>query len=301
MSIELFVDDIESVEEALRDDYVKGDDGRYVLKGMASALSGYVKVDDIEKHEKTQGLVSALDKERESRREAERKARELEERSSGMTEEEKKELETLRTARAEAEEKRRRAEGEFDKWREEIAQKHDQAIKDIVAERDQLREALVGGEVSRQIATALSDHGGRAAVLTPMLQQYVQATYEDGKVSISVTDADGNRKLDDQGNPLTISGFVEGMAKDKDFGDLFASKMKSGGGSGGDGGADGSQQQSQQGQQNQTDAEGRLKELESLANPNPRERLEMARLRGTAPTSEQLQQKYAGQVQNNPR
>jgi hypothetical protein len=283
MTIEVFVDDIDSVDEGLRDDYVKGDDGRYVLKGLSDMLSGYVKVDDIEKHEKTQGLVSALDKERESRRDAERKARELEEKSAGITEEEKKELAALRAAREEAEDKRRRSEGEFDRWRDDIAAKHEAETKGLVEENQKLKSIMVDDRVGREISDAMNEFGGRSTILEPLIRKFVQAGIEDDGIQIAVTDPDGVRLLDEQGAPLTIKGYVERMSTDKDFGDLFASKMKSGGGSGDAEATGGTADPG-------ADAQGqaRLKELSELANPSPKERLEMARLRGTAPTTEQL-------------
>ena len=296
MAIELFVDDIEAVDESLRDSYTKGDDGRYVLKGVAETLSGYVKVDDIEKHEKTQGLVSALDKEREARREMERKARELEERSQGLTEEEKKELAALRNAKEEAEEARRRKEGEFDKWREDIAQKHTEETKGFVEKIKSLEAMLTEDRVSREIAEAVNEFGGRAAILEPLIRRHVEAGIEEDRVNVSVKDGDGTRMLDDSGNPLSIKGFVERMAGDKEFGDLFASKMKSGGGSTSDENAEQKQRQASAGDDGQRSA--RLQELESKDRTalTPHERLELSRLRGTAPTTEQMQEARARQA-----
>lgn len=236
MAIEIFVDDIESVDEGLRDDYVKGDDGRFVLKALAKTLEGYVSVDDIEKHEKTQGLVSALDKERESRREAERKTRELEAKNDGLTDQEKTELAALRKVKEEAEDKRKRQEGEFDKWREEIVAKGATETAELVKDRDGLRNFVCTSQVERDIAAACNEFGGRANILEPLVQRSVKAAYEDGAVSISVTDKDGTRLLDDAGKPLSIRGMVERMSTDKDFGDLFASKKKAGGGSSSEGG-----------------------------------------------------------------
>lgn len=235
MAIDLFVDDIESVDESLREEYVKGEDGRFVLKSLGDTLSGYVKVDDIESHEKTQGLKSALDKERDARRDAERKAKQLEDQQASMSEEEKAELAQLRKAKDDAEEARRRKEGEFDKWRDEIATKHADETKGLVEERDQLKNYVVKTRVAADIAEACNEFGGRANILEPLVRQAVSAEFAEGDVAISVMEG-GTRLLDDEGKPLSIRGFVERMSKDKEYGDLFASKQKSGGGSSGDGG-----------------------------------------------------------------
>jgi hypothetical protein len=288
MTIALFVDDIETVDESLREEYIQGDDGRYVLRGMADTLANYVKVDDIESHEKTQGLVSALDKERERAKTAERRARELEDQHHGMTEEEKKELETLRTARAEAEERRRRQEGEFDKWREEIAEKHSAETKGLAEENVSLKGMIKEKEVSLQIESAMNEFGGRAQILEPLIRRYVKSEIDENGVSIAVTDAEGTRMLNGEGAPLSIRDYVERMSTDKEFGDLFKSNIKSGGGSDGDATKPGGESDSGTPQ----DAK-RMEELSSIANPNAHQRLELARLKGTAPTSEQIKEHRA--------
>ena len=75
MPIELRVDSLDDVDEAIRDDYVEAEDGKFVLKGITDMLGSYVHVDKITEHEKTLGLKSALDKERDSRKDLKSRTR----------------------------------------------------------------------------------------------------------------------------------------------------------------------------------------------------------------------------------
>lgn len=242
MPIEVMVDSLDDVDASLHEEYVQGSDGKFVLKGMAETLKGYVPVEKVTEHESVANLKSALDKERDSAKQLGRRVKELETQSAGLSEEEKGELATLRKAKEDAEESRRRREGEFDTWRDEINGKHADETKGLVAERDGLMAALCEDRISRDIAAGCNEFGGRANILEPLVRRAVKADYEatddGGRVNISVMDAEGTRLLDNDGKPLTISGFIEKMSQDKEFADLFTSTQKSGGGSSSEGAGD---------------------------------------------------------------
>lgn len=294
MTIELRVDSLDDVDEAIREDYVEAEDGKFVLKGITDMLGSYVHVDKITEHEKTAGLKSALDKEREARKELERSNKDLAAKAGdAMTPEEKKELDTLRQVKADATDKQRRAEGEFDVWRTEEKTRHADEIKGLVTERDTLRSGIITDRVSRDIVSAINEFGGRANILEPLIRLSVGASYEDGKVNIAVNDAAGVRRLDSEGQPLSIRSLVEGMSTDKEFGDLFKSTQKSGGGSTSEGGDTGEGDGDKGGNPEHTDEQksqlaGFKKILDDGGQLPPADRLQYARLRGTAPTTEQL-------------
>lgn len=234
MPISAFVEDIEQVEETLREEYVPVESGGYRLK----ALEGFVPEDKVTEHESVKNLKSALDKERESRKDYERKLKEQENSAHKMSDEEKEELSALREAKEKAEEARRRREGEFDKWRDEIKSSHTKEIQSIVGERDQLKQSLCEDRVSREITAACNELGGRAVILEPLIRKAVEAEYSEGRVDIHVKDPDGTNLLDENGKALTIAGYVQRMSEAKEFADLFASRQKSGGGSSSDAGGD---------------------------------------------------------------
>jgi len=233
--IKPFVEDIEQVDESFRDAYVENDDGGYRLK----ALEGFVPEDKVTEHESVLNLKKTMQKERERANELEKQIKGLE--GATVTDEEKEELKQLREARQKAEEDRKRREGEFDKWREEISGKHKKEIQDIVAERDQLRSAICNDSVKSQIAEACNEFQGRAKILEPLIRQNIQTEFVDGRVEVTVVDSDGTKKLDDDGRPLSIRAFVEQMSADKEYADLFASQQRNGGGSSSDSGRDDSE------------------------------------------------------------
>jgi len=227
MAIKAIVASLDTVEESLRSEYTPVEGGGYRLK----ALEGFVSEDAIETHEKTKGLKSALEKERAERRDYERKVKALE--AGQITEEDRTELEALRQAKLKTEETRRRQEGEFDKWRADIADKHSKETQSLVSKLSRRDSMILDGEVFRQISDACNEFGGRASILTPLVQQSVRKAFaEDGeRLEITVHDGEGTKILGDDGKPLSIKGFVKRMAENKEFADLFASKQKAGGGS----------------------------------------------------------------------
>jgi len=229
MAINAFVENLEQVDEGLRDEYVEVESGGYRLR----ALEGFVPEDKVTEHESVLNLKKTLDKEREARKEYERKLKEAENSTHKLSDEELNELKVLREAKEKAEEARRRREGEFDKWRDEIKSTHQKEIQNIVSERDTLRKAICEDRVYRDIAAACNEMGAREKILAPLVKQAVEASFdpESGSVSIRVKDSDGTNLLDNDGKPLTIAGYVKRMSESTDYADLFASRQKSGGGS----------------------------------------------------------------------
>lgn len=225
MSIKAILDSLEGVEESLHSMY-KEADGRYVLD-----VEGMVSEDDIETHEKTQGLKSALDKERQARKDLEKRSRELENKAGKVTDEDLEELGQLRELKRKAEEEKRRREGEFDKWRDEINNEHKSTLEKrdgvIQSLQSQIREDRIG----RQIAEACAEHGAPTQLMQAYIEKHVKSAFDDdGKLQVSVIDNDGTGMIDNEGKPLGISGFVKKLSDSKDFGQYFASTMKNGGG-----------------------------------------------------------------------
>ena len=224
MPLKAVLENVEDLDEVTRGLY-KEADGRFILD-----VEGMVSEDEIESHEKTQGLKSALDKERQSRRDFEKKVKELESKTGDFTAEDLAELEELRDVKRKAEEERRRQTGEFDKWRDEINSEHAQTLakKDEFISR--LQETIRSDRVGRQIAEACAEHGAPTALMDAYIKQHVKSSFDDEgnlKIEIDHPDISG---LDEQGQPISIGGFVKKLADHKEFGQYFASKQKSGAG-----------------------------------------------------------------------
>ena len=225
MTLKAVVDSIDDLDESLHSLYTQSGD-KYILD-----VDGMVNIDDIENHEKTQGLKSALDKEREARKEFERQNRDLQRRQGQFTDEDIKELEALRDVKAKAEEERRRTAGEFDSWREEINQTHAQELEAQRKLTSSLQDQIRSDRVGRQIAEACAEHGAPADLMEAYIERHIKSEFnEDGSLAVSVLDGEGMRMVNGEGQPLGISGFVKKLADDKKFGQYFASKQKSGSG-----------------------------------------------------------------------
>lgn len=228
MGLKAILDSLDDVDENLRDMYRETEGGQFILD-----VEGMVPEDQIESHEKTKGLKSALDKEREARKQYEKRARELESKAGKISDEDLEELEQLRAAKQKAEEERRRRNGEFEKWRDEIQKEHKQEVEARENRIRSLQEQIRQDRIGRQIAEACAEHGAtNTAVMQAFIERHVKADFDDeGQLSVAVLDpADGNRMLDSEGKPLSIPGFVKKLSESKDFAPLFASRQKSGGG-----------------------------------------------------------------------
>lgn len=228
MGLKAIVDSLDEVPESIRDLYQETEDGRFAL-----SVEGMVPEDNIETHERTKGLRSALEKEREARKEFEKLSKELKNKVGKVSEEDLQELEELRGLRRKAEEERRRREGEFDKWKDEINKEHKAELESrenlIKSLQDQIRQGRIGNEISE----ACAEFGAvNPKVMGAFVKGFVEAGFDDeGKLSVAVKDPeDGNRMFDGEGKPLSIHGFVKKLSESKDYADLFASRQKSGGG-----------------------------------------------------------------------
>lgn len=225
MAIAALVDNLDNVDEALRPMYKEVGD-HFILD-----VEGMVSIDEIKTHPETQGLVSALDKEREARKDFERKNRELERRQGSFTDDDVKELTELRDVKKTAEEERRRQAGEFDSWRDEIGSEH----KTVLASKDEiikgLQSSIRSDRVGRQISEACAEHGAPATLMQSYIKEHVRSEFDDeGTLSVSVVDGEGMRMVDGDGQPLGVGGFVKKLADSKEFGQYFTSKQKSGSG-----------------------------------------------------------------------
>ena len=236
MTLKAVIASLEDVDESLREMYVQSGDS-YVLD-----VEGMVAEDAIETHEKTQGLKSALDKERQAKRDFEKRLKEMERSQNEFTADDLKELEELREVKKKAEEERRRQSGEFDKWREEINTEHQSALDAQTNVIKNLQEQIRADRIGRQIAEACAEHGAPNSLMSAYIEKHIKSSFNDeGILEVSVMDpTDNTRMIDGEGNPLSINGFVKKLSESKEFGQYFTSKQKAGAGTpSGDGEGDG--------------------------------------------------------------
>lgn len=216
MSLKLTVDTLDDVPENLRSLYSEAD-GKFRLA-----------VDGIED---TAGLKSALQKEREAARNAEKQAKAW--MALGKTPEE---IAALVDAQRKADEDRALKGGEFDKLKAQMVEQHktELAKKDttVAAMRGHLERFLVDA----QATTAISELKGVPALLLPHVKAAVKVVDDGDAFAVRVVDANGNPRVNGKGEFLSIRDLVDEMRQNEVFGRAFEPTGATGSGAGGSGG-----------------------------------------------------------------
>jgi hypothetical protein len=232
MPLRFKLDSLDGVAEEQRSLYRETDSG-FVLDVEGDLIS----VDDIENHEKTSGLKSALQKERQRAREEERRRKELEGRLGDLNPDDLDELKTLREkerAREEDEAKRR---GEFDRLKQDMAERHKAEVESYKSKVETLLGARKRDTLNAEIGAAFAETGViNPAVMNPYIRERLTVEMDDdGNASVYVRGEDGQPRYNAEGNPLSVREFVESLTESNEFKPFFASRQKSGAGAtGGD-------------------------------------------------------------------
>lgn len=215
MSLKLIVDSLDSVPEPLRPMYSE-DGGKFRLQ-----LDGY---------EDPAGLKSALDKERTAARNAEKQSKAWA--SLGKTPEE---IQALLEAQRQAEEDKATKNGEWDKLRAQMNEKHatELSAKDtrIGVLTKNLERRLVDADATAAIAAAK----GVPELLLPHVRAAVKVIEENDGFRAVVVDASGTARVDGKGAPLSIADLVSEMRQSPVFGRAFEASGATGGGASGSG------------------------------------------------------------------
>lgn len=221
MALEAQVDSLDSIPEALQDEYMEVDGGGYRLK----VLEGFVNKDDVED---VSGLKSALQKERENARKFGKQLSQLKDQYGDI---DLDEYAALREAQATAEEEKAKKAGEWDKLKDQMLAKHNEAL----AEKDKKIKGVLGvlerHLVDSQAVQALNELEGNATLLLPHVKNHVKVIEDDnGEYVARVLDDAGNPRVNGEGKFLTVRELVGEMREQDTFAAAFKSTMKSGGG-----------------------------------------------------------------------
>ena len=227
MPLALKLDSLDELHESLHDLYEEKDGSFHLIppEGLVAADS----VEDVS------GLKSALNKTREEKREAARKAKALTEKFAGFDVEE---YEKLKAAETDAETAKLEAAGEWDKIKEQMKTQHAADIQREKDEKARLTRQLESVQVDSKIVEGISKAGGNVELLKLLVRQRVKLNTDD--FTITVLDDDGTTpKVDGDGNPVTIDALISEMRKSDTYAGAFKASDQSGSGSepgkGGDG------------------------------------------------------------------
>lgn len=205
--LKLTVDSLDAVDEAIRPLYEERD-GKFALK--------------VEGIEPTDGLKSALQKERSDRASYEKQVKAWQ--GIGKTPDE---IKDLLAAQEQAELTKAEKAGEWDKLRSQMNEKHEAALKGkdetISAMRSRLNAELVDAKAVAAIAAAK----GVPELLLPIVQRHVKV---DEDFNVQVVDAKGDPRVNDKGEPLSIADLVLEMRASEIFGRAFEGGGLSGSG-----------------------------------------------------------------------
>lgn len=229
MALASVVDKIEDVPEAIREDYVQSQDGKFRLK----LLDGFESADSVK------GLKSALQKERDNAAKAARDAAALAEQFKGIDPDK---IKAWESAQASAQEDAAKKAGEWDALKKQLteSQAKDIAKKDAeIARRDAAISALmIDGEAARVVA----DEKGNATLLMPHIKMLTRVQPDaNGNPRVVVVDEQGQPRINGKGDPMTIKELVAEMRTKEVFAGAFAGSGNAGGaGSAGGGSPPGS-------------------------------------------------------------
>lgn len=210
MALKAVLEKLEEVAEALRPLYTEKD-GKFVL--------------DVEGLEDTNGLKSALEKERKAARDYEKQNRAW--RDLGKTPEE---IQALVEAQRKAEEEKATKAGEWDKLKGQIVEKHMKELKskdDAIASMKQtLEKHLVDAAATEAIAAAK----GVPPLLLPHVRAYAKVVEDNGEYVVRIVDAKGDPRVNQKGDFLSIKDLVEEMRQSEVFGRAFDASGRTGSG-----------------------------------------------------------------------
>lgn len=263
MGLDLIIDSLDSVDEAIQPLYVKSGE-KFILD-----------VDGMKAHPSIVTLEGALGKERDARKSSDKSLKEIETLTDGLDLDKLKgidpdkyasalsDLEKLKEDEKKRNTKKLKDKEQWEKLGKQLQDDFDEKIDGLKTEYDQksvifqtkldevtktkdkkLQSMMTSLEKElkeKEIISAIADAEGNRIILMPHISQNVKIVQEDdGSFAARVINKDNIVRINDKGEPMTISDFVEELKEKKEFkGEGIFAKKKKQGGSGGGGNHDG--------------------------------------------------------------
>jgi len=259
MGLKVIVDSLDGLDEGVKNLYKPSGD-KFVLDIL-----------NIDAHPQVSSLSKTMREERDARKVAERTLREKlaltdgldleklkgidpEKYAKALTDLEKFEEEEIKRNKKKLKDKEqwekleKQLQGENAKALESLQAEHDQQVnvykdklKEVGEAKDTeisaMRKALGKELKDKQIIAALAEAKGNIPILMPHISDHIKVLKNDsGEYEAKVVDSDGNARITDTGESMTISDFIDELREKPEFqGEgIFARKTKPGG-SGADG------------------------------------------------------------------
>ena len=217
MALQFQVETLDTIPEAVRALY-KEDGGKFRL--------------DLDGYEDPQGLKSALQKERDAAKAAQRQVSAWD--KLGKTPDE---ISAMLEAQSKAEGEKLGKSGDWEKVKQQMVEQH---AKELAKRDDGLQakdKAIERYLIDAQATAAIAEAKGAAALLLPRVKAHVKVMQEDGGFVARVVDAEGNPRVDSKGKFLTINDLVSEMRQSETYARAFDASGASGSGAGSSSGA----------------------------------------------------------------
>ena len=216
MPLPYTVDTLDTIPEAQRDLY-KAAGEKFVL--------------DVTGMDDPVGLKSALTKEREAVKLANRQAAQWT--ALGKTPDE---ITALLASQATAETYKLAQAGEWDKLRKQQADLHDATIATMTQAGIEKDRTLSKHLIDSAAVSAIAANKGSSALLLPLIRGATKVVNENGVYAARVVDANGTPRVNEKGDFLSINDLVSEMRQDVDLGRAFEPSGTTGSGATGGGG-----------------------------------------------------------------
>jgi len=226
MDLEVTLESLETVPEALHELYEERDGGFHLRP-----IKGFVPEGEVS------GLKSALAKEKDKRRSAMERLSSLPEGFDPETD--LAELAELRKEREERETQKAEEKGEWEKLREKQQKAHESAIAAEQEKNSSLRQQLDTVLRKNAAVTHLNEADAFVDAALPHVMGQTKTITEGGEERVIVVDEHGERRLNKDGNDMTMAELIEEMSGVPKYACLFKGSDATGGGSPGRKGARG--------------------------------------------------------------
>lgn len=190
---------------------------------------------DAEGFENTDGLKSALGKERENVRKLEQMLK-----AWNATGKKPEEISELLKKVEEDEQKRLETQGEYKEMLRKVNEAHEKekkALSDQIAKYKAEKERSM---IEQAATKAIIAAHGKLKLLLPLVKLSTKVVEENGSEFVRVIDANGLPKVNAKGEFMTVAEWVEELKKDADYQSAFEASGNSGGGGAGSNGNGGS-------------------------------------------------------------
>lgn len=222
MALKAIVEDLEQVEESLRDHYTETEEGKFVL--AVESAGGYALED-------VSGLKSSLEKERGQRQKLEKTIKDFDGLDPKAAREAMEKLEEL-SGLDPAKEADRLAEEKVKAREKQILEKAQNEIQEAKTTAERYRAALHNATVRDEAIKAIVAQKGIPDLLLPHVQRHLRISErDDGTPYAEVVDAEGNPRIaDSKGTPMSVADLVREMRDSEIFGRAFEAEGRGGSG-----------------------------------------------------------------------